>query len=162
MPEGCYLFTQLRRSAADLEGMGKVMTKLTLTNSMDARFAAEGIIRAGDVRTVELDALVDTGATTLALPEDVVEALGLQELTRRKVRMADGTVKELAVVADFFLDILGRRAQCEALVLPAGATPLIGQIPLETLDLIVDPKSRDLAVNPASPDMPLLDLLRVA
>jgi hypothetical protein len=37
--------------------------------------------------------------------------------------------------------------------------PLIGQIPLEALDLIVDPKSRDLAVNPASPDTPLLDCL---
>jgi clan AA aspartic protease len=142
--------------------MGKVMTKITLTNSLDARFAAAGTIRPGEVRSVELDALVDTGATTLALPADVVEALGLPELTRRKVRMADGTVTELPVVVDFFLDILGRRTVCEAFVLPAGATPLIGQVPLETLDLIVDPKSRDLAVNPASPDMPLLDLLRVA
>ena len=40
--------------------------------------------------------------------------------------------------------------------------PLIGQIPLEELDLIVDPKSRELLVNRASPDAPLLDLLAVA
>jgi hypothetical protein len=39
---------------------------------------------------------------------------------------------------------------------------LIGQIPLEELDLVVDPKSRELSVNPASPDMPLLDLMAVA
>lgn len=44
---------------------------------------------------------------------------------------------------------------CDALVLPAGATALIGQIPLEGLDLIVDPKSREVRVNPLSPDMPL-------
>jgi hypothetical protein len=49
-----------------------------------------------------------------------------------------------------------------ALVVPAGATALIGQIPLEELDLIVDPKSRALKVNPASPDAPRLDLLSAA
>jgi hypothetical protein len=51
---------------------------------------------------------------------------------------------------------------CDALVEAAGTTPLIGQIPLEALDLIVDPKNREVRVNPASPDMPLLDLLAVA
>jgi hypothetical protein len=45
---------------------------------------------------------------------------------------------------------------------PAGASALIGQIPLEGLDLVVDPKSQECRVNPASPDIPLLDLMRVA
>jgi len=48
---------------------------------------------------------------------------------------------------------------CDALVMPTGTTPLIGQLQLEALDLIVDSKSRDVMVNPASPDMPMLDLL---
>jgi hypothetical protein len=63
---------------------------------------------------------------------------------------------------DFAVEIAGRTTTCEAFVLPAGATALIGQIPLEALDLIVDPKSREVMVNPASPDMPLLDLLRAS
>jgi hypothetical protein len=46
--------------------------------------------------------------------------------------------------------------------MPPGSTPLIGQIPLEGLDLVVNPKSRELTVNPASPDVPRLDLLHVA
>lgn len=49
-----------------------------------------------------------------------------------------------------------------SVVMPEGSTVLIGQTPLETLDLIVDPRSREVAVNPASPDMPLLDLLRAS
>jgi predicted aspartyl protease len=57
------------------------------------------------------------------------------------------------------VEILGRRMLTDALVEDPGATPLVGQIPLEALDLVVDPKSRDLSVNPASPDAPLLDLL---
>ncbi|HEY3235008.1 MAG TPA: hypothetical protein VGJ84_09830, partial [Polyangiaceae bacterium] len=58
------------------------------------------------------------------------------------------------------LEILTRGMTCDALVMPAGSTPLIGQLQLEALDLIVDSKSRDLTVNPASPDIPRLDLLR--
>ena len=56
----------------------------------------------------------------------------------------------------------GRDTVINALVEAAGTTPLIGQIPLEELDLLVDPKSRELRVNPASPDAPLLDLLSAA
>ena len=59
------------------------------------------------------------------------------------------------------IEILGRAMIGEALVVAAGATPLIGQIPLENLDLILDPKSREVSVNPASPDAPLLDILSV-
>ncbi|MBI4703536.1 MAG: hypothetical protein HY744_20690, partial [Deltaproteobacteria bacterium] len=58
------------------------------------------------------------------------------------------------------LEILGRETTCDALVLPEGATALVGQIPLEALDLVVDPKSREVTVNPASPDAPLFELLR--
>ena len=139
--------------------MGKVMTKIKLTNSVDLRNAETGALGLESVRSLELDALVDTGATTLAIPADAVAALGLREFTRRRVRLANGHVEELSVVGDFFVEILGRTTTCEAFVLPVGATALIGQIPLEGLDLIVDPKSREVTVNPASPDMPLLDLL---
>ena len=58
--------------------------------------------------------------------------------------------------------IFGREMTCDALVEAEGTTPLIGQIPLEGLDLVVDPKTRDVHVNPVSPDVPLMELLRVA
>jgi len=142
--------------------MGKVMTKIKLTNSLDFRNAEDGTLPREKVRWVELDALVDTGATTLAIPADAVAALGLRELARRKVRLANGQIEEFAFVGDFYVEIVGRTTTCEAVVLPVGATALIGQIPLEGLDLVVDPKSREVTVNPASPDMPLLDLLRAS
>jgi clan AA aspartic protease len=148
--------------ATDRHRMGKVMTKITLTSMRDLGDAALGRLALEHVRRVELDALVDTGATTLAIPADAVAALGLPEFTRRKARLANGEVEELAVVGEFYLEILGRKTTCEAFVLPEGATALIGQIPLEGLDLVVDAKSREVTVNPASPDMPLLDLLRAS
>ena len=135
------------------------MTKLTITNGFDTENSARGLLAIDRVRSVEVEALVDTGATTLCLPEDVVKALGLREINRRKVKLADGSIREMSNVTGAFIEILGRGMSCDALVTPAGTTPLIGQIPLEALDLVVDPKSRDVHVNPASPDMPLLDLM---
>ncbi len=154
--------TQLAARHARHKGMGKVMTRIKLTNLVDAGNAHGGALPPEKVRTLELDALVDTGATLLALPEDAVDKLGLRQFDWRKVRLADGGIRELALVGDLQLEILGRRMTCDALVIPAGSTALIGQMQLEALDLIVDAKSREARVNPASPDVPLLDLLRVS
>ena len=78
------------------------------------------------------------------------------------MRYADGRIQEVPWVSGVRITILGRETVTNALVVAAGTTPLIGQIPLEELDLLVDPKSRELRVNPASPDAPLLDLLAAA
>ena len=137
------------------------MTKLKLTNDTDLILARTGQLPQGLVRSVEIDALVDAGATMLVLPQDVVEQLGLTIRGLRRVRYADGRVAAIPWVAGLSIEILGREMGCEALVEAAGTVPLIGQIPLEALDLLVDPKTRDLHVNPASPDLPLLDLLAV-
>ena len=142
--------------------MGKVMTRVKIANSADVEIVGRGLLTPESVRRVEIDALVDTGATMLALPEDVVRELGAPSLGMRKARHARGIVIEVEWVGNLRIEILGRQMTTDALVLPAGATPLIGQIPLEALDLVVDPKSRELRVNPESPDMPLLDLMCVA
>jgi clan AA aspartic protease len=142
--------------------MGKVMAKIKLENSVDRGMAASGLLEPDRVRRVEIEALVDTGATQLAIPLDAAQALGLAELKRSKARLADGTVVEFPVVTQLMIEICGRQMACDALVLPAGAVALIGQIPLEGLDLVVDPKSREVSVNPASPDMPTMDLRRAS
>lgn len=142
--------------------MGKVMTKIRLTNSADLENRDAGVLAPDRVRPLELEALVDMGATTLAIPQDAADALGLVERRKRRVRFADGTIGEFPVVLNLVVEILGRDTVCEAFVLPAGTTALLGQIPLEALDLVVDPGSREVRVNPASPDAPLLDLLRAS
>ena len=147
---------------ADDGRMGKVMQRIKLTNSYDEDAVIRGHLGAEEVRTTEIEALVDTGATMMVLPADAVSHLGLLPAGHRKVRYADGRVAEVPWVGGIRIMILGREAIISALVEAAGTTPLIGQIPLEELDLLVDPKSRELLVNPASPDAPLLDLLSVA
>jgi clan AA aspartic protease len=142
--------------------MGKVMQTLELTNSYDEEAVNRGHLTSDRIRTTIIDALVDTGATMMVLPADAVAALGLLPAGYRKVRYADGRTAEVPWVSGVGITILGRQTVTNALVEAAGTTALIGQIPLEELDLLVDPKSRELRVNPASPDAPLLDLLAAA
>jgi clan AA aspartic protease len=138
------------------------MQKITLTNSYDEEDVTRGHRKTADVRSTEIEALVDTGATMMVLPADAVARLGLLPAGYRKVRCAGGRVAEIPWVSGIRITILGRDTVINALVEAEGTTPLIGQIPLEELDLLVDPKSRELRVNPASPDAPLLDLLSAA
>jgi clan AA aspartic protease len=141
--------------------MGKTVNRIRVTNNTDLANARSGLIAADAVRTVELDALVDTGATELAIPLEAVRSLGLQFEGHREARLADGRTVMLPRVTGVRLEILGRDMTCDALVLPEAATPLLGQIALEGLDLIVDPKRRQVRVNPRSPDVPMVELLSV-
>lgn len=138
------------------------MQRVQLANNHDEEDVKCGRRRPHEVRSLQLEALVDTGATMLVLPADVVAKLGLFPDGYRKVRYADGRIRELPWVSSIRIVILGRETVTNALVEDAGTTPLVGQIPLEELDLIVDPKSRELRVNPDSPDAPLLDSLSAA
>src|SRR5262249_42579549 len=144
------------------DDMGRVHAHVKLTNHADLQFVRRGVVPVESVKTIQIEALVDTGATMLLLPADVVAELGLVHERMRNVRYADGRIEQIPWVGGVRLEVLGREMVCDALVAPAGTTALLGQIQLEELDLIVDSKSRELRVNPASPDAPLLDLLRAS
>jgi len=136
------------------------MTKLTLENAVDHENALNGVIAVDQIRRVEVDALVDTGATMLALPADIAAKLGVTTRDRRRAKLADGTSIEVGRVTGLRIEILGRDMTGDAWVLPVGATPLIGQVQLELLDLIVDAKSQEVRVRLA--EGPVLDLLRAS
>jgi clan AA aspartic protease len=133
---------------------------MKLWNSTDLEDARRGLIAPEAVRTVSIEALVDTGAVTLVIPEDVAKTLGLSVIQKRTVILADGSTREMPIMGGLRIEILGRQMLCDAYVTAAGSTPLIGQIPLEYLDLIVDPNTRQLRVF--SENGPRAHLLRVA
>ena len=138
------------------------MQKIKLTNNRDLIAAELGAITPDRVRSVEIDALIDTGASTLILPEDVAQALGLRVVEFRQVRLADGRLADSRRVTDIKLEICGRDMPIDAFTLPAGTRALVGQIPLEALDLVVDPRRQELRPNPAHPDGPIIEALHAA
>jgi clan AA aspartic protease len=135
--------------------MSLVVIKLKLSNSFDFRDAAEGRLAPESVRSVEIDALADTGAFGLCIPEETVELLGVPAFTRRPARTADGRVIEVPVVGPIELEVLGRSMTGDAMVLPRGTQALLGAIPLEYLDLVVVPRTGEVMGNPAHPDGPV-------
>jgi clan AA aspartic protease len=142
--------------------MGAVMTNLKLWNSADIDNVASGLIKPEDVRKQEVEAMVDTGATTVVIPIDVCRRLGLRPFRTTQVELADGSLCEMTYFRSVWIEILGRGMSCDVLAAPEGTTPLIGQIPLEGLDLVIDPRSREVRPNPEHPDGPLYYAKRAA
>jgi predicted aspartyl protease len=129
--------------------MGRVVTKATIENLKDLWDAERGLIPADRVRRVTVpDALVDTGATLLSLPTGLIRALGLSQTSTRSVTSSTGPA-QAAMYEAVRLTIQGRDCTMDVLEVPDGVPVLIGQIPLEHLDLVVDPRSRQLTGNPA-------------
>ncbi len=138
--------------------MGEVRVKLALSNFNDEENVRLGLLPTDRVRRTEIDALVDTGATRLVLPKAVADQLGLAVLGRIPVRYANDSVALLDRVGVVKVRLMGRETEVEALVEPAKTYALLGVVPLELLDLWVDPIARRLVPNPDSPDMPLSEM----
>ena len=132
--------------------VGEVRVTVEIENAFDREMAEIGLWDAARVRRVEVSLIVDTGSTMLALPEDVVDQLGLRRLYVVPSVLADGTSIETWVATLARLHVLGRMATVDCVVLPLGSPALLGQIPLEQLDALVDCSRRELVVDPRSPD----------
>jgi len=129
--------------------MGRVLTDATMESMKDLWDAERGMIPAEQVRRVTVsDALVDTGATLLSMPASLIRQLGLRQTSRRRVTTSQG-VAETGVYEAVRLTIQGRTCTMDVLEVPDGIPVLIGQIPLEYLDFVIDPRSRTLIGNPA-------------
>jgi predicted aspartyl protease len=70
------------------------MVKAKLWNFADEIKAREGLIKPEEIRVTEIDASIDTGATMLSLPGEIVKELGLLPGKPVRVSYADGRVEE--------------------------------------------------------------------
>lgn len=128
--------------------MGKVLVKARIENLADLVNADQGTMAESDVRVVEVDdALVDTGATGLSMPKRLIQELGLKPLRKRQARTSVGIVT-VEIYGTARLTIQGRECPTDVTELPDECPVLIGQIPLEALDFVVDPPNRRLIGNP--------------
>ena len=139
--------------------MGLVMTTIKITNTFDFINASDGIIDPATVRSVEVEALADTGAIELCIPEEIAERLGARIVRKRSVVVADGRRLEVTEVGPIEIEILGRSTTGNAIVLPRGTRPLLGALQMEQLDLVVVPRTGEVIGNPAHPDGPLIPIL---
>jgi clan AA aspartic protease len=121
--------------------MYDVHTEITLKNRHDMMRAADGTIQKTEVRQETVQAVVDTGAWTLVINEETRRKLGLEVLGTDTVNLADGAASPCAVAGPVEIIWKNRRTICDALVLAHADEVLLGAIPLEGLDLMVDPRA---------------------
>ncbi|MDP2805859.1 MAG: clan AA aspartic protease [Gallionellaceae bacterium] len=106
-------------------------------------------------QSVEVNALVDTGATFMCVSEEVALQLGfdITEVSQQVVTLADGHQRKVPKIAPIEIAFGNRSYVTEAVVL--GNEPLLGVIPMEAMDLIVDPRQQVLIANPQHPNYPV-------
>lgn len=139
--------------------MGRVLTPILVENIGDLWDAEKGRIVDTAVRRIEIpEALVDTGSTTLALPSSIIAKLGLRKQIE-KVAITSGGKRTIAVYDAVRVTILDRFCTVDVMEVPDDVPPLVGQIPLEMLDLVVDARNRKLIGNPAHNGEHVLELL---
>jgi clan AA aspartic protease len=131
--------------------MGEVRVKVRITNSADAQAAQAGKLPAEKVRSIEADALVDTGAVRSCVPAPLVERLGVLPFESSLVEYAHGRKEPVGLVDGLRFEVMNRRSSDDALIL--GEEVLLGQTLLEKMDLTVDYLGRRLVPNPAHPDV---------
>lgn len=122
--------------------MGIIFAAMRLGN--DAR---------ADLEELEVEALVDTGAMHLCIPEHIALQLQLKRSGVREVTLADGKVLQVQYVSPVRIEMLNRVCVTGALVL--GDQVLLGAIPMEDMDLVVEPARQRVAVNPRAPNIPM-------
>jgi predicted aspartyl protease len=129
--------------------MGRVQTEATIENLKDLWAVELGVRSPDQVRRVTVpDALVDTGATLLSIPTRLIKQLGLVKVGTKRITSSTSTAN-----ADMYqavrLTIQGRTCTMDVMEVPDNVPVLIGQLPLEHLDFVVDLRSRSLIGNPA-------------
>lgn len=120
--------------------MRAVYVKVRLSNSWDVENVRRGLAKSDQVRSCQVDALVDTGATRSAIPRELADKLGLTIIGQAVGKLADGSSAAVDICGPIGFEIMGREGFEDAYVM--GDQILIGQTLLERTDLLVDCKNQ--------------------
>ncbi len=121
--------------------MGLVYAEIKLSNP-----------KTGNLKPLSINALVDTGAITLCIPDHIKVQLDLEEIEKREVTTADEKHSAVSYVGPVQINFENRTCFTGALVL--GDSVLLGAVPMEDMDLVVSSRLQKLTANPESPNMP--------
>ena len=138
--------------------MGLTYANVELFNYADETLVEDGYLPKEKVRSIEIQAMADSGAIRLAINEKIRQQLGLRVRQQLNISLADGTKRTLDVAGPIRLKFQDRDCITDAFVLPNEEEPLIGAVPMELMDLVIIPAENKLVYNPMHPDGPLYSL----
>ena len=127
--------------------MSIISTEITLINDNDTLNAEQGLIKQHEIRQITVPAIVDTGAWTIVINEETREKLGLRYRGYGEATLADGQKEVYKTAGPVEIRWKSRNAFCSALVIPDAPDILLGAIPLEAMDLTINPKRELVGVH---------------
>jgi clan AA aspartic protease len=131
--------------------MGLVYAEINLTSIDDIVLSRRGFLDKDKIKQVRVNALVDSGAYMLSINETVRAQLDLPFIEKQFGTLADETLIEVEIVGPVEVRFENRRTTVDAIVLPGDAEVLLGAIPMEDMDVLIDPRQQKLVVNPKHP-----------
>lgn len=130
--------------------MGIIYADITLKNANEMALVKKGVMHESEVKSIAVNAMCDSGAFMLAVPEHIATQLDLPEVESREFRMADGSAAKLPVVGPVWINFKNRQTICFA-VATKDTEVLLGAIPMEDMDVVLDMKNQKMDINPDSP-----------
>jgi clan AA aspartic protease len=124
--------------------MGLVRAEITLKNVTDMVKAEEKLIPDHEIRQTTVNALVDSGAWTMVINEATRERLGLDAVESTRGTLADGTRTKNKLSSPLKISWKDRSVICQAVIVPNAVENLLGAIPLEAMDLMINPGTQEL------------------
>lgn len=138
--------------------MGLVHAEIELVNAAQIEMAKKHFIGEDEVKRILVRALVDSGSIMLCINEGIKEYLELSILENRRIQLADGRLGNFDIAGPLEVRFKNRRTVCQAIVLPDDCEVLLGCIPIEDMDVIIDPARQELIVHPDHPYMAQVSL----
>ncbi len=139
------------RYESGVNEMGLVYAEIDLISVEDTFLHRRGDLDANKIKQVRVNAHVDSGAYNLCINETVQTQLDLQFIEKQIVTLADETLLEVDFVGPVDIRFENRSTTVRATVLPGDAEVLLGAIPMEDMDVLIDPRQQKLVVNPKHP-----------
>lgn len=124
--------------------MGFIKATLEIANSLDMGMARKGLIKREAIRKSDVELLVDTGAYNLSINEKLAVQLGLEPIGKQSFELADGEIRKFDVAEPVEIRFKNRTTTCNPIILPGNTEMILGCIPLEDMDLVVDPRRESL------------------
>ena len=124
--------------------MGFVKAIIEIANSLDMGMARKGLIQRDAIRKSDVEILVDTGAYNLSINEKLAAQLGLEAVGKQSFELADGEIRKFDVAEPVEIRFKNRTTTCNPIILPGNTEMILGCIPLEDMDLVIDPRRESL------------------
>ena len=132
--------------------MGITYADIDLIRTADLRLVQVGDLTEDQSRRVQVTALVESCSSLLAIPRSLVRLLNLRKVDEVQTELANGEILQVDVVGPIEVRFQNRRATVDWVGIEAETEGLLGAIPMQGMDVMIDPKRERLMVNPDSPD----------